>query len=299
MLNQLSFNLIKTSLGFLVCLNCIHSLTQKSHAATLRLFPETTDSLTIQATTPLEFLEGDLLSQLIPPQQGATTFNDAVDPETITQAVSEPTSISLDSVISSLSEVRLDTEREEAAIDDIPVLPQVDAADVYKDIYDFSTTAAEELSDPISVGVLPPLDAIPTVTPRGGIRTTGNRVAGIPRPSLNQPSLPSFGGPVGIISGPSRNFAAPLSQVSLPSATRVQAGNWGDNQVNVFFASLPQQEVVDVDTFVRTVYRTNLSEAIQQIDASLDLTIDANFNSMPADVFPSNPMPSGRFNGNL
>ncbi|MGK7957858.1 MAG: hypothetical protein AB4063_21785 [Crocosphaera sp.] len=300
MLTQLSFNPIKISLGFLLCLNGIHILTQKSHAATLRLFPETIDSLSLQEVTPLEFLDEDLLSQLIPIQQQTITFNDAVDSQTLTQAISKPSDISLDSIVSSLNQLRFDTEREAATIDDIPVLPQVDAADVYKDIYDFSTTAAEELSDPISVGVLPPLDAIPSSTPTGGIGTTGgNRVAGSPRPNLSQPALPRFGGPVAIIGGPSRNFAAPLSQVGLPSATRIQAGNWGDTQVNVFFASLPKQEIVDVDTFVRTVYRTSLSEAIQKIDATLDLSIDADFSSMPANVFPSNPMPSGGFNRTL
>lgn len=300
MLTQLSFNPIKISLGFLLCLNGIHILTQRSHAATLRLFPETIDSFSLQEVTPLEFLDEDLLTQLIPIQQQTTTFNDAVDSQTLTQALSKPSDVSLDSIVSSLNQLRFDTEREAATIDDIPVLPQVNPGDVYKDIYDFSTTAAEELSDPISVGVLPPLDVIPSPTPTGGIRTTGgNRVAGSPRPNLNQPALPRFGGPVAVIGGPSRNFAAPLSQVSLPSATGIQAGNWGDTQVNVFFASLPQQEVVDINNFVRTVYRTSLSEAIQQIDATLDLSIDADFSSMPANIFPSNPMPSGGLNRTL
>ncbi|MDJ0732344.1 MAG: hypothetical protein QNJ33_20420 [Crocosphaera sp.] len=297
MVNKLSFNFMKIGLGFLVGLNCIHSLTQESQAATFRLFPETTDALSIQEATILDFLDSDLLSQLIPPQEEISILNDPVSSEKITQAVSEPGNISLESIVSSLSEISLDRDREDMTIKEVPILPQVDAGDVYRDIYDFGTTAAEELSDPISVGVLPPIAAIPT--PRGGVRTTGNRVAGIPSPTLEQPSLPRFGGPVAVIGGPSQNFVTPIRQVGLPSATRVQARAWGDSQVGVFFASLPQQEIVDVDTFVRTVYRTNLSDMIKQIDKSLDLTIDAEFNSMPAEVFPRNPMPSGEFNRSL
>ncbi|MDJ0660538.1 MAG: hypothetical protein QNJ42_13775 [Crocosphaera sp.] len=298
MRKTLSFRLIKTGLGVLVCLNCIDSLTHTSRAATFRLSPETSwDNLNLEEVTNQNFIESDLLSELIPVEESITTMNDSVTTQTITQAVSEPSSISLDSIMSSLREINLDADREDIAVRELPTLPQVDAADVYKEIYDFGTTAAEELSDPISVGVLPPLDAIPTA--RGGIRTIGGQVRGIPSPTLDRASLPRVGGPVPVIGSPPGNAVTPLRQVGLPSATRVQAGHWGDSQVDVFFASLPQQEVVNIDTFMRTVYQTNLSDMIKQIDKSLDLTVDANFNSMPAEIFPSNPMPSGEFNRSL
>ncbi len=122
---------------------------------------------------------------------------------------------------------------------------------------------------------------------------------GTPSPNLQQSSLPRFGGPVPIIGGPSRNFVTPLRQVGLPGVASVQAASWGDTQVDVFFASLPKQQVVDINTFMRTVYRKNISDMIKQIDSSLDLTVDTNFNSMPAEVFPRNPMPSGNFNRTL
>ncbi|MDJ0842767.1 hypothetical protein [Crocosphaera sp.] len=301
MAKTLSLRLIKTGLGVLVCLNCIHSLTHTSQAATLRLSPDISwDNLSLEQISNQNFIETDLLSQLVPGQESISPINEAFTTETITQAISEPSTISLDSIIFSLSQIDLEANREDIAVGELPILPQVDAADVYKGIYDFGTTAAEELSDPISVGVLPPLDAIPTA--RGGVRTvrtSGGQVRGVPGLSLSQPALPRFGGPVPVIGGPTRNFATPLRQVGLPSATRVQAGHWGDSQVDVFFASLPQQEVVNIDTFVRTVYRTNLSDMIEQIDKSLDLTIDADFNTMPANVFPNNPMPSGEFKRTL
>ena len=299
MRKTLSFRLIKTGLGVLVCLNCIDSLTHISRAATFRLSPETSwDNLNLEEVTNQNFIESDLLSELIPVEESITTMNDSVTTQTITQAVSKPSSISLDSIMSSLREINLDADREDIAVRELPTLPQVDAADIYKEIYDFGTTAAEELSDPISVGVLPPLDAIPTA--RGGIRTIGGQVRGIPSPTLDRTSLPRVGGgPIPVIGEPSRNFVTPLRQVGLPSTARVQANHWGDSQVDVFFASLPQQEVVNIDIFVRTVYRTNLSDMIKQIDKSLDLTIDAEFHSMPADIFPNNPMPSGEFNRSL
>ena len=76
----------------------------------------------------------------------------------------------------------------------------------------------------------------------------------------------------------------------------MQAGSWGDAELDVLFASLAEKEVGDIDSFMRTVYRTSVSDMVKQIDASLDLTIDTDFNSMPAEVFPRNAMPSGEFN---
>ncbi|EAZ90440.1 hypothetical protein [Crocosphaera chwakensis] len=299
MLKTLSFKLIKTGLGVIVSLTSIHILTHTSQAAILRLSPDSSsDNLTLEEITPQNFIESDLFSQLIPTKEGITTVNNSFSSQTITEAVSQPSNISLESVVSSLSQIDLEAERD-GKTQEVPILPQVDPADIYKEIYDFGTTVAEDLSDPISAGVLPALEGIPA--PRGGvgIRERGGQVAGIPSPTLNQSSLPRFGGPVAIIGNPSANFTNPLRQVALPSASRVQANNWGDDKVNVFFASLPQEEVVDIDIFMRTVYRTNMSDMIKQIDESLDTTIDTEFHSMPAEIFPSNPMPSGEYNRSL
>ncbi|MDJ0601165.1 MAG: hypothetical protein QNJ37_20270 [Crocosphaera sp.] len=286
---------MKTGLGILVCLNYIDSLTHTSQAATFHISSETSwDNLSLEVITSQDLIESDLLSQLIPAQESIGTVNDSLTTQTITQAVSEPSNTSIDSIMSSLSQINLDAQRGDIPAQEVPILPQVEAGNVYQDIYDFGTRAAEELEDPIGEGVLPPIDGLAT----SGVRTTGTRVMGIPSPTLNQPSLPRFGGPVSVITGLTQNVVTPLRQVSLPSASQVQARSWGDNQVDIFFASLPQEEVVDVDTFVRTVYRTNLSDMIKQIDESLDLTIDTEFNSMPAEVFPRNPMP-GEFNRSL
>lgn len=299
MLNNLSLKLIKTGIGVIVSLTSIHLLTPTSQAAILRLSPGNSwDNLTLEEVTVQDFIKSDLFSQLIATTEEISTVNKSFGSQTITEAVSQPSGISLESVVSSLSQINLEADRN-GEPQEVPILPQVDPADIYKEIYDFGTTVAEDLSDPISAGVLPALEGIPT--PRGGvgIRERGGQVAGIPRPSLNQSSLPRFGGPVPIIGNPSTNFTNPLRQVALPSATRVQANNWGDDQVGVFFASLPQKEVVNVDTFIRTVYRTSISDMIKEIDKTLDTTIDTEFDSMPADIFPNNAMPSEEFKKSL
>ncbi|WP_107671286.1 hypothetical protein [Cyanothece sp. BG0011] len=295
MLKTLYLNLIKTGLGIIVSFTSIHLLTASSQAATLRL---TSDSSWENLSTTENFLESDLLNQLISTTEEITTVTNSFSSQVITEAVSEPSTISLESVVSSLSQISLETETD-GEPQEVPILPQVDPADIYKEVYDFGTTAAEDLSDPISAGILPALEGIPAPRSGVGIRETGGQVAGIPSPTREQPSLPRFGGPVPMIGNPSANFTNPLRQVALPSATTVQANNWGDNQVDMFFASLPQQEVVDIDTFMRTVYRTNISDMIKQIDESLDTTIDTEFHSMPAEIFPVNPMPSGEFNRSL
>ena len=295
MLKKLSLNSIKISLGLLVCLNALDCLTPPSQGATLRLLLGTTQSLNIREITTLDFLDPDILALLIPPQEGVATLDDPFAPEaTVLQALSDPKSISIDSIVASLSQINLDLNRDDIIVEEVPILPQVAASDIYKDIYDFGTTTAAELSNPLSVGVLPAPEAPPT--PRGGATTTRTGALGVPGLNTNQPRLPRFGGPVAIIGGPSEDFVVPLRQVTLPSANPVQAGSWGDAELDVFFASLPEKEVVDIDIFMRTVYRTSVSDMVKQIDASLDLTIDTDFNSMPAEVFPRNAMPSGEFN---
>ncbi|MEL4894510.1 hypothetical protein [Crocosphaera sp. Alani8] len=298
MLNKLSLNLIKTGLGFLVCLNSIHSLVPKSQAATLRLFPETADNLANQQPTTPNFIDSDLFALLIPNQAPRTASNNPFNADLVIDAVSDPTNVSVDSIITSFRRLNLDTDNYDSTPQEVPILSQVAASDIYQDIYDFGSSAASELRDPLSIDASSS-QRTPTVT--GGPRSAGIGVAGIPNLNLdqNQPSSPFRGGPIAIIGSPSENFVIPLSQVSLPSANPVQAAKWGDGTVDRFFASLPQQEVVDVDTFMRTVYRTSVSDMIKQIDSSLDLTIDTQFNSMPAEIFPNNAMPSGDFNRNL
>ncbi len=303
MLKTLSLKLIKTGLGVMVSFTSIHILAHTSQAAILRLSPESSeDDLTLEGITVQDFIgsDSDLLSQLVPNQKEVTTLNNynSFSSQTITEAVSTPSKTSLESVVSSLSQINLKADRD-GQPKEVPILPQVDPGDIYKEIYDFGTTATEDLSDPISAGVLPALEGTPD--PRGGAGTTegGDQVAEIPSSALNQPFLGRFGGLGPIIGNPSANLTNYSRQVASPSATRVQANNWGDNQVDMFFASLPKQEVVDIDTFMRTVYRTNISDMIKTIDESLDTTLDTEFNSMPADIFPNNPMPSGEFNRNL
>ena len=268
MLKKLSFNLIKTGLGLLVCLNAVDSLILQSQGATFSLLRGTKQSLNIQEIKTLDFLDPDLLALLIPPQEGVATAEAPFAPQqTVVEALSDQKGISLDSIVASLSQVKLDITRGEITVQEVPILPQVVASDIYKDVYDFGTTAASELSNPLNIAASPSPEAPPA--PRGGVTTARTGAVGIPRLNLIQPAL--------------------------PLANPVQAGRWGDSQVDVFFPSLPQQKVVDVDIFVRTVYRTSVSDMVQEIESSLDLTIDTDFNSMPAEVFPRNAMPSGQF----
>lgn len=294
-----------TIFGLVVSVSYLAPLTETTLAATFRLFPELfiEDTLSFDTAAPEKLIDPDLLSQLLSEEAVLATSEDRLSSDGITEAVSENSNLSLDSVVSSLTQIRLDSTREDTSVQEVPILPQVAARDVYKEIYDFGTTAAEDLSDPVSIGVVPLLDlepiTIPTPTFSGGVRTTNNGLPGFGSPGIDRPSLPRFGGPVGIVGSPSVQFSQPLSQVALPSARRVRAGHWGDSQVDIFFASLPTAEVVDVDTFMRTIYRTSPSDMIKKIDESLDLTIDTQFNTMPAEIFPANAMPSGGFNGSL
>lgn len=294
-----------TIFGLVVSVSYLAPLTETTLAATFRLFPELfiEETLSLETTTPEKLIDPDLLSQLLSEEAVLATSEDRLSSDGITEAVSENSNLSLDSVVSSLTQIRLDSTRGDTSVQEVPILPQVAAPDVYKEIYDFGTTAAEDLSDPVSIGVVPLLDlepiTIPTPTFSGGVRTTRNGLPGFGSPGLDRPSLPRFGGPVGTIGSPSLQFTQPLSQVALPSARKVQAGHWGDSKVDIFFASLPTAEVVDIDTFMRTIYRTSPSDMIKKIDESLDLTIDTQFNTMPAEIFPANAMPSGGFNGSL
>lgn len=303
MLNKQYLPLKTIILGLGVSISYLYPLTQPTLAATFRLFPDVfiDETLLEETPTPEKLIDPALLSQLLSQEGTLALSEDRSNSDGIKEAVSGKSNLSLESIVSSLTQISLDSTREENSIPEVPILPQVAAPDIYKGIYDFGTTSAEELSDPVTMGILPVLDLepIPTPTFSRSVGTTSNGVPGIARPGISGPSLPRFGGPVGIAAGPLGGLNQPLSQVALPSATRVQAGRWGDSQVDVFFASLPTAKVVDIDTFMRTIYRTSPSDMIKRIDASLDLTVDANFNSMPADIFPRNPMPSGGFKQNL
>ncbi len=300
MLNLLSFPLVKTSLGILVFINCLHSLTQTTMGATFRLFPDTfiDDNLSLKIVTTQDLIGSDLLAELIPTQKATATVDNSATSEPIREGVSAQSNLSIDSVISSLTQINLEATRSDGAAPEVPILPQVEASDINKGIYEFEATPAEELSDPVSIGIIPLLEPIPT--PRGGVNTASTGIpADIAFPGVNDSSLPQLGGPVQIIASPSANFTTPLAQVGLPSATRVQARNWGDSVVNVFFASLPEAEVGNIDEFIRTVYRTSPSDMVKRIDDSLDLTVDTEFRSTPTEFFPANAMPSGDFNRSL
>ncbi|MDJ0509745.1 MAG: hypothetical protein QNJ64_10895 [Crocosphaera sp.] len=290
-------------LGLVVSVTYFYPLTQTTLAATLRLFrdPFIDEPSSSGISTSEKLIDPDLLTQLISPETILGNSEDGFSSNGIEEAVSGRSSLSFESIVSSLTQIELDRTLDDTSIPEVPILPQVAAPDIYKGIYDFGTTAAEDLSDPVRVGVLPVLDLelIPTPTFRGGVGISNNPLPGVGTPGLNQSEPPRFGGPIPIISGPSVQFSAPLSQVPLPSAKQVQAGSWGDEQVDVFFASLPKTNVVDISTFMRTIYRTSPSDMIKRIDASLDLTVDANFNTMPSEIFPSNSMPSGEFNRSL
>ena len=300
MLNLLSFPLVKTSLGILVFINCLHSLTQTTMAATFRLFPDTfiDDNLSLKIVTTQDLIGSDLLAELIPTQNATATFDNGSTSESIREGVSGESNLSFESIVSSLNQINLDATSSGGPAPEVPILPQVEASDINKGIYEFETTSAAELSDPVSIGIIPVLDDIPT--PGGGVNTSATGIpAGIAVPGVNDSSLPRFGGPVQIIASPSANFTTPLSQVGLPSATSVQARSWGDSQVAVVFTSLPEAEVGNIDEFMRTVYRTSPSDMVERIDESLKLTVDTELRSTPTDIFPANAMPSGDFNRNL
>ena len=300
MLKLLSFPWLKTSLGILVFINCLHSLTQTTMGATFRLFPDTfiDDNLSLKIVTTQDLIGSDLLAELIPTQNPTATVNNSVTSEPIREGVSGESNLSFESIVSSLNQIELDATSSDGPAPEVPILPQVEASDINKGIYEFETTSAEELSDPLSVGIIPVLDPIPT--PRGGVDTAATGIpTDIAVPGVNDSFLPQLGGPVQIIASPSANFTTPLSQVGLPSASSVQARSWGDSQVAVFFASLPEAEVGNIDEFIRTVYRTSPSDMVERIDESLDLTVDTELRSTPTNIFPANAMPSGDFNRNL
>ena len=129
MLKKLSLNSIKISLGLLVCLNALDCLTPPSQGATLRLLLGTTQSLNIREITTLDFLDPDILALLIPPQEGVASLDDPFAPEaTVLQALSDPKSISIDSIVASLSQINLDLNGDDIIVEEVPILPQVAAS---------------------------------------------------------------------------------------------------------------------------------------------------------------------------
>ncbi|MEA5533634.1 hypothetical protein [Crocosphaera sp. XPORK-15E] len=300
MINQHFLPSVKTALTIVVVLGFAHGLTQTATGATFMMFKNdfVEKNAALPIVTPENLVSDNLFYEFLAVQKPTPDLSESkINDSLIAQTVSGQSTISFDSIMSSLTQINLNATREDKPVSEVPVLPQVDAPDIYKEIYDFGTTSAEELSNPVNSAILPPLpDAAPV---NRVVRTSGPSSIGIAGPRVRDSSLPQFGGPIQGIGRPLRSFAAPLSQVNAPSITRVQAGNWGDGEVDVFFASLPKTEIGDIDTFLRTIYRTNPSEMVKQMEDSLDLTIDTEFPSMPSEVFPGNRLPSTPWRGTL
>ncbi|MEA5509077.1 hypothetical protein VB715_04800 [Crocosphaera sp. UHCC 0190] len=300
MINQHFLPSVKTALTMVVILGFAHELSQTANGATFRMFKNdfVEKNAALPIVSPENFVSNNLYYEFLVAQEPAPNVSESnINYNLIAQTVSGQSTLSFDWIMSSLREVNLNATRGDEPIPEVPVLPQVDAADVYKEIYDFGATSAQELSNPVSTGILPPL---PNVAPVNRIvRTAGPSNPGISGPRVTDSSLPRFGGPIQIIGKPLESFATPLRQASVPSATPVRTANWGDGEVDVFFASLPQSQIADVDTFMRTIYRTNPTEMVEQIEKALDLTVDTQFRLMPSDIFPENRLPSGTWQGNL
>ncbi|MEM8777879.1 MAG: hypothetical protein AAGF26_03210, partial [Cyanobacteria bacterium P01_G01_bin.49] len=88
------------------------------------------------------------------------------------------------------------------------------------------------------------------------------------------------------------NILSPIPSENTQGGTQAsllsQGDQWGDAQIDIFFASLPEAELTNVNTFTGTVDNTNSSKMVEQIDQSLDLNIDTQLNLMPTEIFRAN-----------
>lgn len=283
MFNRSSYLSTKLALTLAILLGTCHWSTQKTLGITFRIisndFVEKNSTFNVPALQNLS--RSDLLNYLVQTEQPIAELlpNESNEART-TQQASSPSSLSFDSIIFSLRQLDLSLDSGNETISEVPIVPQADPSDVYKDIYDFGQTSAEELSEPISFGLLPPVTSEETENLVG----TSN--------------LGFVGGPLEI-ARPRLNHAGPLSQTGRPSVRGFNSGHWGDSNVDIFFATLPKTEVVDMDTFMRTVYISTPSDMVEEIDKSLDTTVDAQFQLMPTDIFPANRLPSESWKRNL
>ncbi len=258
-----------------------------------------TDPLTL----PKDFITPELLSNLLAqlPANEETGVNFAWESAA---SVSDTDPLSAESIVSALKQLRFDREGS-AGEADVPVLPQTALSDVYEGIYGFSSSSERTLSEPFGSATFtkseeaPPLQGGVSLTyqpprPLSAPSAVGNVTSGgggVRPPSLTgigPLSLPRFGGPLQAIGRPQRQFGNPIRPVSPPAIARSQTGEWGDAEVDVFFRSMPEQEVVNLDLFLRTIYRTSPSAMLEQLEKSLDVKIDVELQTMPAPVF-ANP----------
>ena len=127
-------------------------------------------------------------------------------------------------------------------------LPQTTIADVYKDVYEFRATTSGN----------------------------GDRLGN----DLFQFSIPFLASPGLVSAGLRRPVGTP--SLSAPKASILDA------EVDVIFPSQPTTEVEDVESFLRTAYRTRVSDMLERINKSLKTEVTVNFHLMPQPVF-SNP----------
>ena len=198
-------------------------------------------------------------------------------------------SLSFESVIDSFRQIRWDIEGNRIAAD-VPVLSQTSFADVLKDVYDFPANPTPEPEAP---------QPAPQILPQpsqgsGPVAQVGSPSAPVTSPNANLAGegLPNLGGPLTVISLPQAPVNSGIAPVAAPSVINVGSSSLDNNIIDVFFADQPKTKVVDIETFLRTQYRTNISDAIRQIEKSLDTTIDTEIPSMPSSVF-TNPFPQG------
>ena len=216
--------------------------------------------------------------------------NDAFVPSPLSNInTSVNRTLSFESVIDSLQQIRWDLEGNPIAAD-VPVLSQTSYADVLKDVYDFPANPIPEPETP---------RVAPRVLPQPSQGTSPVAQVGSPSAPVTSPDanlagqgLPNLGGPLTVIALPQAPVNSGIAPVAVPSVANVGSNSLDNNVIDVFFAYQPQTEIVDIQTFLRTGYRTNISDAIKQIEKSLDTSIDTEFPTMPRSVF-ANPFPQG------
>ncbi|HAC64562.1 MAG TPA: hypothetical protein DCF68_13745 [Cyanothece sp. UBA12306] len=228
-------------------------------------------NVSIEVNNPNQVLE--LLVTQKPPES-LTNFNNVPAPST------ETNSLSFSSIFGSLQQLRLNPQSQTTELSEVLILPQTTWGDIYQGIYDFNNIANENSEESIDSIVFDPFSSITPESASDSVETDSS-------PLVGTDTLPSsvFGVPRRVFSIPQINFAVPLGEKSLPSATGYQGESNMDSMINVFFASVPKEQVVNLDIFLRTIYRTNPREMVEQIDKSLDLTIDTELQLMPKEVF--------------
>lgn len=297
--NQSNSRTIRLALGLAASVSTVGLLTENAVGAVLGSFPDdfvganemiSSDFFVInEVTDPTQVLELLVTQKAnIPVDDGQSSLTLQ---ETSLEVSSKTSSLSLQSIMGSLSQLRLD-QRGNPNNTQVPTLPQTNWSDIYQGIYDFSPTATEEdEGDSIDTAVFDPfwtpgVDSSPGDS--SSVTATGS-------------GLPSGVGTLGqVLRVPQLSFAVPLNRKNLPSASGYRSGGDMNSMIGVLFAALPQEEVVNIDIFLRTAYRTDPRELLKRIDESLELEIKTEFQLMPKDIFadPNKQLPSN-FGGSL